>query len=205
MGARGSTADSSAEEQAFDPNKPRTWSIDQSLDIFNEYERGKYDMGVTKEEFGAIMTTGVKGLDEGLVRELYALFDPDSSGVLHMMELMSALAIEARDSIVAKVDFLFKLYDFDRGGNMSYDELTILLNCVLMGIIKITGKGRVPEDAEMEILTDEVFLEAYKGNAGAISREEFHEWCQSLLVDVPNPELSDILDFFGLQPRDEGC
>jgi Ca2+-binding EF-hand superfamily protein len=202
MGAQASA--DGAEEVPFDANLPKTWPIAQSYAVFDEYESGKYDMGVTKEDFAKIMMEAIKGLDGSLVHELYVVFDPDASGVVHMMELMSALCIEGRGSIEDKVDFLLKVYDFDRGGNMSYDELTILLNCVLVGIVKITGKGRLPEDTEMEMLTDEVFLEAYKGNSGTISKDEFQLWVKSLLVDTPNPEPAVILEKFGLQPRVEG-
>ena len=196
------------ERPPLDPNDPRTWGVEQAYLIFAEYEEGGYDMGVTQGELSTILTAAIEGLEPSYARELYYIFDRDSSGILHICELMSALCIEARGSVESKVNFLFKVYDFDRGGDMGYDELTILLNCVLVGIIKMTGEGRMPEDAEMELLTDEVFLEGYKGSDGTISKEEFHEWAHALLVDTPNPTPTTLLEKFGLKeakaPADDG-
>jgi Ca2+-binding EF-hand superfamily protein len=75
----------------------------------------------------------------------------------------------SRAVVEQKVDLLFSLFDFSESGRITYDEMVILAASVLSGAVKITGKGHLPEDTNMERLIDQAYLDV--SPAGVLDRK----------------------------------
>lgn len=78
---------------------------------------------------------------------------------VNALECMAALVVTSKGQLSEKVELLFSLFDLSETNLITYDEMVILATSVLAGMVKITGKGNLPEDANMEKLVDQAFLD----------------------------------------------
>jgi hypothetical protein len=127
-----------------------------------------------------------------------------------------------------KTAFVFDLFDFNNGaiiisnplhyfkpcdllmmcgragGDISYDEMVILMSSVLCAMIKFNNNAlnvetKLPDDAQMEALTDKAFLDADANMNGTIHKAEFKDWVLNTLAkDDLAVTVSDILLEFEL-------
>ena len=93
----------------------------------------------------------------------------------------------ATTTVYDKVDKLFKLFDFQSTGLISYDELFILVGTAFTSLRKITctssvggpdlPRGVDVEDSDLEKIGDEVFLLAeVEPSIGKITAEHLKAW-----------------------------
>ena len=61
---------------------------------------------------------------------------------------------------------LFKAYDFDASGAMTFDELTILFVSAFLGFTAMTGIGRAPKDTDMEVYAKMAYAGANRDGGG---------------------------------------
>jgi Ca2+-binding EF-hand superfamily protein len=92
-------------------------------------------------------------------------------------------------SIKEKVDFIYSLYDFNGSGDITMDEMTILMRTLVTGCAKMDKKISPPSTEEVERLTVKAFNTADKDADGEISKYEFDEFCFS------HPMCKDFLDY----------
>ena len=116
--------------------------------------------GITKEQFQSIPLLQHSPFNE----RLFDVMDKDSNGVMSLLEfaqLMSTLS--ERSSKDQKLRLTFEVYDHDRDGRLSLEDIALTLN-------KITG-GVLSED-EAQQVAGKVLEES--GNAGeALAFEDF--------------------------------
>lgn len=76
--------------------------------------------------------------------KLFSLFDSDGNRLVDCYEVMAAMAMIAHTSIKQKIDFVHSLYDFNGTGEITFDELVLLLRTVALGCQKIDPSIEVP-------------------------------------------------------------
>ena len=69
------------------------------------------------------------------------------------MEGIAAVAVGCTDSMDTKLNFVFKCFDFKRDGDMSYDEVVILLSSTLSAMAKMEKSGILPGAYYILLLT----------------------------------------------------
>merc|ERR1719162_579512 len=94
------------------------------------------------------------------------------------LEGLAALSVGCTDSMDMKLNFVFKCFDFKRDGDMSYDEVVIMLSSTLAAMAKMEKSGILPGDDQMEKLADDLFLDADADKDGTIQRKEFLNWAK---------------------------
>ena len=60
------------------------------------------------------------------------------------LEGLAALSVGCTDSMDMKLNFVFKCFDFKRDGDMSYDEVVIMLSSTLAAMAKMEKSGILP-------------------------------------------------------------
>lgn len=95
------------------------------------------------------------------------------------------------------------------GGDISYDEMVILMSSALSAMIRFNNtalglseedRTETPNDAQMEKITDEAFLDADANMNGTIHKQEFVDWVKTKFGADDNMDVtvSDILLTFNL-------
>ena len=162
-----------------DPNDKTTWTLQHVFRVFKCYRKGHYDFGLHRAEFVALLQLAAEGATS-LVDELWTTFDPSAGGIVNVLEVMAGLAMVSwAPSVRARAELLFTLFDCNNSGEISLDELVILMQSTMAAAVKLSGAGVVPGSAELEDLAAAAFAAADTDNDGGLSRQEFRHWVET--------------------------
>ncbi|GMI46662.1 hypothetical protein TrCOL_g1613 [Triparma columacea] len=153
-------------------------------------ERHAHDLG-HQFALGVKQFAMLLELDENDAKSIFReVFDTDRNSLVDSFEIISCLAMLSMMSIKEKVDFIYSLYDFNGSGDITMDEMTILMRTLVTGCAKMDKKISPPSTEEVERLTVKAFNTADKDADGEISKYEFDEFCFS------HPMCKDFLDYW---------
>ena len=112
------------------------------------------NFGLKKDQVAALFSkcSFAAGKDFGpLVTECWRKFNPDNQALVDALGLICTFAIVSRADFSEKIDFVFKLFDFNGNGHISKDELTILVMASLLGMVRYFRPSKpIPSDAACE-------------------------------------------------------
>lgn len=115
-----------------------------------------------------------------LLEELFVLFDTDRNGSIDVQELGAGLSVLCGGSLEDKARSLFRLYDLNKDGYISPEEMDSYLTGVFKVLYKAspqleTQTGLTPQ--ELAIATTRECFQAFDRNRDRqLSFEEFREW-----------------------------
>ena len=146
-------------------------------------------------DFGIDLPTieGLTGLDRDqciqLVESL-AKNDPRERKLVNALALLAGACIAGEENGIAAASRIFDIFDFDARGQISRDELTILLLCSLRAANAIQGLQDEPDDDATEIISDAAFDQAIppQGNPDVITKKEFLSWASRALRGITTAE-----------------
>ena len=146
-------------------------------------------------DFGIDLPTieGLTGLDRDqciqLVESL-AKNDPRERKLVNALALLSGACIAGEADGISAASRIFEIFDFDARGQISRDELTILLLCSLRAANAIQGLQDEPDDDATEIISDAAFDQAIppQGNPDVITKKEFLSWAGRALRGITTAE-----------------
>ena len=78
--------------------------------------------------------------------KVFHVFDRDSSGEIDFKEFICALSITSRGSVEDKLDWAFQLYDIDKDGKISFDEMLDIVKAIYK-MVSCWGSG--PNDCHL--------------------------------------------------------
>jgi len=196
----------SSQEQAFNVVDLDTWTLKHVKLVEAKYVRENLDFGITRPDFKALLDAagGNDAKREEFGKDVWDIIDPNNAGMIATLEAICYFCIGCSATLEDKIDFIFNVFDFNNGGDISYDEMVILMSSVLTAMVKYDSgyRGTVaksPTDEEMEKITDEAFLDADANANGTIHKSEFREWVtKQLSEDNLEVTCADILKKFGL-------
>lgn len=127
-------------------------------------------LGLTAEIFDRVFHL------EGKSADLFPIFATDSNRKVDALEVLSAYIMLADGgSLDDRIQILFPLFDFSGVGRVNFDEVTILVQCVLRGLQKVCGTAIVPEEA----ITDacrRIFDASNEPYNKTITKEQLRRW-----------------------------
>ena len=148
-----------------------SWPSPKVGSAIKAYETGEYDFGI---DHTVIMTLTGLPLDDSKV--LVKAFSRNQSGVVNSMVFFSAVLMLAepnRRITLYQPGAIFDLYDFDKTGQLTMDEFTIMLSCV--GLACALVLSRVDECMDDEGMTDftkAIYAKLGKVNGAPIAKNE---------------------------------
>ena len=118
---------------------------------------------------------------EAYVNVLFDAFDGDNNGVVDHVELTSGLSVLCGGSREDRVEAAFALYDINRDGFISLEEMTRYLRSVYRVLYKMKPEiaARMKNIGPEELATvtaEQAFVDADLDHDGRLSFEEFQVW-----------------------------
>ncbi|XP_059206835.1 Kv channel-interacting protein 2-like [Centropristis striata] len=107
---------------------------------------------------------------------LFEAFDTQNNGTVSFEDFVASLSIILRGSITDKLNWAFNLYDLNKDGCITREEMTNIMN----SIYDMMGKYTYPSmrDNAPKEHVDNFFQKMDKNNDGVVTIEEFLETCQ---------------------------
>ncbi|XP_060906629.1 Kv channel-interacting protein 2-like [Labrus mixtus] len=107
---------------------------------------------------------------------LFEAFDTHNNGSVSFEDFVLSLSIILRGSINDKLNWAFNLYDLNKDGCITREEMTDIMN----SIYDMMGKYTYPNmrDSAPKDHVDNFFQKMDKNNDGVVTIEEFLETCQ---------------------------
>ncbi|XP_017272361.1 Kv channel-interacting protein 2-like isoform X2 [Kryptolebias marmoratus] len=145
---------------------------------FNKTELQECPSGVVDEEtFKSIYAQFFPQGDSSMYAHfLFEAFDTNSSGSVSFEDLVLSLSIILRGSITDKLSWVFNLYDLNKDGCITREEMTDIMD----SIYSMMGKNTFPsmKDSAPKEHVDSFFQKMDKNKDGVVTIEEFLETCQ---------------------------
>ncbi|KXJ18678.1 neuronal calcium sensor 1 [Exaiptasia diaphana] len=121
---------------------------------------------------------------------VFKVFDQNADGHISFKEFITALSITSRGSLDEKLEWAFSLYDLDRDGFITKEEMLSIVKaiyCMVGNIIDLPQDEDTPQKR-----VDKIFKQMDKNEDGRLTMEEFREgskcdpWIvQALAIDLP--------------------
>ena len=148
-----------------------SWPFPRVTSTIKSYEQGEYDFGI---DHTVIMTLTNVPLEESKV--LLKAFSRNDSGVANACVFFSALIMLAepnRRQELYQVGTIFDFFDFDKTGQLSMDEFTIMLSCISLASALILDRmDEVLDDLAVTQLVKGIYEKVGKVNGAPINRTE---------------------------------
>uniref|UniRef100_A0A3P9BMJ4 Potassium voltage-gated channel interacting protein 2 n=1 Tax=Maylandia zebra TaxID=106582 RepID=A0A3P9BMJ4_9CICH len=107
---------------------------------------------------------------------LFEAFDTQNNGSVNFEDFVISLSIILRGSITDKLNWAFNLYDINKDGCITREEMTEIMH----SIYDMMGKYTYPhmKDSAPKEHVDSFFQKMDKNNDGVVTMDEFLETCQ---------------------------
>ncbi|GBG25699.1 Echinoderm microtubule-associated protein-like 1 [Hondaea fermentalgiana] len=125
-----------------------------------------------------------------IVESVFTALDTDQNNLVDSLEALVTLCMLSGMELRDKAKFCFQCYDFDESGEITVDELTLLLKSCATGLCKLDKETPIPEEIRIEQVAQEAFRKSGKSEDVRITCEEFVDYC------CTTPELIAWCDFF---------
>jgi len=119
-----------------------------------------------------------------------SIFDTDKNNLVDAFEAMGSVAILANIPIQEKVDFIHSLYDFNGSGDITVDELIIMLRTIAVGCGKMDEKVIAPTTEVVAFWSQTYFKSLNRDLEDEIAKHEFDLFC------VTRPEIANFLEYW---------
>lgn len=121
---------------------------------------------------------------------VFKVFDKNADGCISFKEFITALSITSRGTLDEKLEWAFSLYDLDKDGYITRDEMLHIVESIYRMVGKMVD---LPEDEDTASKrVDKIFQKMDKNDDGRLTMEEFREgskcdpWIvQALAIDLP--------------------
>eukprot|EP01038_Epipyxis_sp_PR26KG_P004119 gene4119-5872_t len=169
------------------------WPKARVESVIKAYQDGEYDFGI---DYSVIMN--VTGYDVEEAKELCQAHSKNDTGIINAITLfVSIISLGNGDSRneLGRLESLFDLMDFSRNGQISLDEMTILLLCVGYSFSFILSyKSDSPIDPIIIKFAKGIYESLNKKPSASITKTEFIDWIKNKVFSKGLININSILN-----------
>ncbi|XP_067286131.1 recoverin b [Pseudorasbora parva] len=138
--------------------------------FLNECPTGR----ISREQFESIYASFFPDADpKAYAQHVFRSFDSDSDGTLDFREYIVALHLTSSGKTVEKLEWAFALYDVDRNGTITKNEIHEIVKSIFNMISKEDQKNLPDDENTPEKRTDKIWDFFGKKENGKITEGEF--------------------------------
>ena len=135
------------------------WKVDDVAVAYDTFTATKIrngkrgDMSLSRREFWETFTNYnriVCGEFLSLPVGLFNFFDINGKEKVHALEVFVVLAIHCAGNVTDKIEYCFKLFDFDNSNTISQTEMVMLCRSLTRGLAAIGGISDIPSYQVLE-------------------------------------------------------
>lgn len=155
---------------------------------------------LNRRDYWEVFTDYAVMVDGGflsLPMDKWDVFDVHKTNKIFALEVFVLLALFGRGDQTDKLEFCFRIFDFDNDAHLRMPDMVVLLQSVTAGARKVGITPRQPTTKELEALAQQAFEAADHNMDDKVSLTEFKEWASS------NIESQDLFARFGAKEEEE--
>ena len=162
---------------------PETLAQLRQCTAFTDVELGKWYKGfrkdcpsgkMTKKEFESIYNNFFKDGDASkFASHVFRTFDKNGDQSIDFREFICGLSITCHGRREDKLRWAFNMYDIDKSGTITEDELTEIIRAISNMMSAGCEDGIMNEDDTPEKLAERLFLQMDEDGDGEVTIEEF--------------------------------
>ena len=168
------------------------FTAEEIQDWFKDFEShlGRGETALSRTAFIKVYNSLFDGDASEFAGHVFRTFDIDNNNVVDFKEFILGLCISGSTDPNMKLKWAFKMYDIDKNGFITQDEM----NHILQAICKMTNSKLPKEFATTEDMTRNIFKILDKNSDNQISLEEFVDGAEKVqvILDIlqcdPTPE-----------------
>ncbi|KAK2919310.1 A-type potassium channel modulatory protein KCNIP2-like isoform X1 [Channa argus] len=164
--------------EGLDRLEQKTKFSKKELQVLYRGFKNECPSGVVNEEtFQSIYSQFFPQGDSSMYAHfLFEAFDTHNNGAVSFEDFVISLSIILRGSITDKLNWAFNLYDLNKDGCITREEMTDIMH----SIYDMMGKYTYPnmKDSAPKDHVDSFFQKMDKNNDGVVTMEEFLDTCQ---------------------------
>eukprot|EP01103_Thecamoeba_quadrilineata_P020119 TRINITY_DN8474_c0_g1_i1.p1 TRINITY_DN8474_c0_g1~~TRINITY_DN8474_c0_g1_i1.p1 ORF type:complete len:187 (-),score=29.75 TRINITY_DN8474_c0_g1_i1:54-614(-) len=171
-----------------DLNKHTHFDSKELKAIYKQFKKESPQGVITRAEFKEVMKQ--MGVVDGFLQDLiFNMFDYNKDGNVQFPEFVHALSIMTRGTPEEKLEFGFNMYDIDKNGFITKDEMSQVVDSFykLVGPM-VTFSGKRYESSQQ--LVEDFFEQMDVNGDGKVSFEEYREGA------MKNPDMIQGLRLF---------
>nr|XP_023657760.1 guanylyl cyclase inhibitory protein-like [Paramormyrops kingsleyae] len=146
---------------------------------------------ITLHEFRRHFCDGTVGTESAeYAEQIFRTLDNNEDGVVDFREYVTAISMLTKGSPVEKLRWSFMLYDKDKDGSITREEMLEIMQAVYK--MSVAASLTKPNPLTAEECTNRIFVRLDKDNNAVISLDEFIEgamddkWIREMLECDPN-------------------
>ena len=157
------------------------WRIEDVKELRDRFVKQVFGYSLVQAQFECVMAFKERPPGSVTLEQLFQVLDNDNDGRIDGLELVGGLTLTCRASFEEKARFCFEFYDFNLNAALGPDEMVMMMQSSINGMICLTGAGEKLEPSldVLEALSREAFEMADTDKSNQITYEEFVAWARS--------------------------
>lgn len=181
----------------------RKWSWSKVNEIIDTFLKEEYDFDVENSVAEKLLGLNSSETD-ALVVALTRRVDAKVNGITLLIALI-LLADEKTANVKERTEAIYRLMDFDNSGEITMEEMGIILFCLAMATSFILQKHRLcPTALEVKQINEQLFNKMGKNVTSCLSKDEFLNWADDLTLRGEDTTIFDVYKFYVNATGNEG-
>jgi len=135
----------------YDVNDFSHWSLEDLEKMNARFHQQNANYAHDKETLKKLLKSQFPDLKQSTIDQIWVTFDSGNE-LVYISEVLAGLTTKAIGPLCDKVKIVYRIFDYNKANEISFDESIVLMVTALSGITKVEKMGYPPEDAKMERL-----------------------------------------------------
>jgi Ca2+-binding EF-hand superfamily protein len=146
-----------------------------------QFKNCVHGLALVEPQFECVMALKKDSMGDVSLAAVFQALDNDKDGRIDALEFLGGLTLVCRGTFEEKARLCFELFDFNLNADLSRNELVMMMQSTICGMICLSGGTEETEPGleDIERLADEAFELADMDKSKSITYSEFVAWARS--------------------------